>query len=79
MDQEFDAGALSKFDGRGGNKAYVAYKGKVYDVTGSGFWEEGDHLAMHAAGQDLTGEIDAAPHGDEVMERFPQVGAFKTA
>lgn len=79
MDQEFDAKTLSKFDGKGGNKAYVAYQGKVYDVTGSGFWGDGDHLGMHFAGQDLTGEMGAAPHGDDVMGRFPAIGVFKSS
>ena len=77
MSQEFDANSLSQFDGKGGNKTYVAYQGKVYDVSESTFWEEGDHLALHFAGKDLTEEMDSAPHGTDVMDRFPQVGVLK--
>ena len=68
---------LSKFNGKNGNPAYVAYKGKVYDVTGSDQWLEGDHLG-HEAGQDLTMAMDIAPHGEEVMEKMRLVGVLST-
>jgi len=53
---------------------YVAYKGIVYDVSTSDFWLEGEHQFAHSAGEDLTDEMDVAPHGEEVMERFKMVG-----
>ncbi len=65
---------LAKFDGRNGNPAYVAYKGKVYDVTESAFWLGGDHLGAHEAGKDLTGDMDMAPHGPENLDRVKLVG-----
>jgi len=65
---------LSKYNGRNGNPAYVAYKGKVYDVTNSSFWLGGDHLGAHQAGVDLTAELDMAPHGPENLDRVPLVG-----
>jgi uncharacterized membrane protein len=34
-------------------------------------------MNRHPAGKDLTGEISAAPHGTEVLERYPQVGVLK--
>jgi len=73
--QSFTMEELSKFNGKNGNPAYVAYKGKVYDVTGSDQWLEGDHLG-HEAGQDLTMAMDIAPHGEEVMEKMKQVGVL---
>jgi predicted heme/steroid binding protein len=71
--QKFTAQELSQFDGKDGKPAYVAYKGKVYDVADSYQWVEGEHLE-HAAGQDLTKQMDVAPHGEEVMERMKIVG-----
>ena len=64
---------LSKFNGKNGNPAYVGYKGKVYDVTTSMQWSDGDHLG-HEAGQDLTESMDIAPHAPDVMERFKVIG-----
>lgn len=54
---------------------YVGYKGKVYDVTESYQWSEGDHLG-HEAGMDLTESMEIAPHADDVMERFKVIGTF---
>ena len=68
---------LSKFDGRNGNPAYIAYKGKVYDVSNSSFWLDGDHLGAHQAGKDLTAEMDLAPHGPENLDRVKLVGSMQ--
>lgn len=72
---EFTAAELAKFDGRNGQPAYVAYKGTVYDVSGSGMWGDGDHGGFHQAGADLTAEHDDAPH-DELVVDFPVVGTL---
>ena len=37
----------------------------------------GEHMGLHGAGHDLTGEFPDAPHGEEVFERYPQVGVLK--
>ncbi len=71
--QKFSIEDLSKFDGKDGRRAYISYKGKVYDVTDSTQWMEGDHLG-HEAGQDLTLEMEIAPHGEDVMERMKVMG-----
>ena len=34
-------------------------------------------MDRHHAGHDLTGEFPDAPHGEEVFERYPQVGVLK--
>jgi predicted heme/steroid binding protein/uncharacterized membrane protein len=70
-------GELAKFNGKDGNPAYVAFEGKVYDVTKSPLWSKGLHMNRHSPGQDLTGAIPAAPHGPEVFERYPEVGILK--
>jgi len=72
----FTRAELAKYDGQGGARALVAFEGKVYDVTGSTLWLEGDHQGQHAAGGDLTGALADAPHGAEVLEGFPVVGTL---
>jgi predicted heme/steroid binding protein/uncharacterized membrane protein len=67
---------LQIHNGKDGNKAYVSYKGKIYDVTGSRLWKNGKHVNRHEAGMDLTEGMDAAPHGMDVLERFEQVGSI---
>lgn len=64
---------LAGHDGTGGNPAYVAYKGKVYDLSAGPTWDAGAHY-QHLAGEDLTDAMDEAPHGDELMDDFPIVG-----
>lgn len=65
-----------RYDGKDGRPAYIAYKGKVYDVTESYLWADGDHQGEHVAGRDLTDEIGSAPHGEEELERVKPVGVL---
>jgi predicted heme/steroid binding protein len=74
--KKFTLEELAKFDGSDGNPAYVAYQGKVYDVSDSSFWIGGDHLGSHQAGKDLTDELDIAPHGPENLDRVKLVGVL---
>lgn len=74
--RKFTLKELSEHDGKGGKLAYVAYKGKVYDVSASSFWLDGDHLGTHQAGKDLTEELELAPHSGEVLERTKLVGVL---
>jgi predicted heme/steroid binding protein len=64
---------LKKFDGRDGI-SYVAYKRRVYDVSGSFHWRNGRHHFRHRAGHDLTKALEQAPHGIEMLKKFPVVG-----
>jgi predicted heme/steroid binding protein/uncharacterized membrane protein len=75
--QEFDIAELEKFDGSNGRPVYVAYQGKVYDISNSKLWKNGLHMKRHHAGQDLTVDIQGAPHEPDVLERYPQVGTLK--
>jgi predicted heme/steroid binding protein len=52
---------------------WVAFKGKIYDVSDSRLWRGGKHY-QHWAGQDLTAEMEDAPHTDRVFARFQIVG-----
>lgn len=56
--------------------AYIAFKGKVYDVSHSFLWRKGTHQVLHEAGKDLTRELEEAPHGPELLERVPIIGIF---
>jgi len=71
--KKFTMSELSQFNGKNGNPAYVGYKGKVYDVTESYQWGDGEHLG-HIAGKDLTDQMEIAPHGEDIMERMKVVG-----
>jgi predicted heme/steroid binding protein len=75
-ERKFTLEELAKNDGKNGNPAYLAYNGKVYDVTESSFWLGGDHLGAHQAGKDLTMEIDIAPHGPENLDRVKLIGVL---
>lgn len=75
--KEFDEAALKENNGADGKPVYVAYRGKVYDVSGSKLWKAGKHMNRHHAGGDMTTEIQAAPHDPGVLERFPQAGVLK--
>jgi predicted heme/steroid binding protein len=72
--RKFTLEELKQFNGQGGKPAYIAFKGKVYDVSENGFWVGGDHLGAHQAGKDLTVEMDLAPHREETLERVKIVG-----
>jgi predicted heme/steroid binding protein/uncharacterized membrane protein len=75
--KEITSEELLSCDGKDGKPVYVAFQGKVYDVTKSRLWGTGSHMKRHLSGRDLTGEIAAAPHGPEVLERYPQVGVLR--
>lgn len=74
---EFDFEELAENDGREGKPVYVAHEGKVYDVSASKLWRTGTHMRRHHSGRDLTTDLGAAPHGPEVLERFPRVGLIR--
>lgn len=76
---ELDKSKLAENNGKEGKPSYVVANGKVYDVTESKMWKNGLHMNRHNAGEDLTEALGAAPHGDEVLNRFPEVGALKTS
>jgi predicted heme/steroid binding protein/uncharacterized membrane protein len=75
--KEFDEQALTECDGsQDGVPTYIAHDGKIYDVSASKIWKGGMHMKRHQAGRDLTAELPAAPHGEEVFERYPQIGVL---
>ena len=65
---------LEENNGKNGKPAFIAYKGKVYDVTESAMWSDGEHMGIHQAGKDLTEELEMAPHREETLEKMKLVG-----
>ena len=70
----FSQKELEEFDGRDGRPAYIAFQGNIYDVSNSELWRNGTHAGRHVAGEDLARGLINAPHGEEVLTKFPLVG-----
>ncbi len=64
---------LALRNGQDKPEIWVAYEGKIYDVTKSRLWRNGKHYE-HWAGQDLTPEMKDAPHNKNVFDKFEQIG-----
>jgi predicted heme/steroid binding protein len=75
--KEFSEKELARYNGKNGEPAYIAYRGSVYDLTGSFLWKDGNHEGFHNAGVDLTDAMEQAPHGGELIEKFPKVGTMR--
>jgi predicted heme/steroid binding protein len=72
--RKFTSAELEDYNGKNGKPAYIAYKGKVYDVSESDLWRGGEHMGLHQAGKDITEELELAPHMEEVLDRVKLVG-----
>lgn len=68
---------LKEFNGKNGKPAYIGYKGKVYDISKSDFWPNGEHMGRFQAGEDLTDSIDMSPHGEKNIFRFEAVDVLE--
>jgi len=68
---------LALRNGQDRDEIWVAYQGKVYDVTESRLWRNGKHYE-HWAGQDLTDELPDAPHTDQVFKKFTVIGVLES-
>ena len=67
---------LSEYDGKDGNRAYVAVEGVIYDVTDLDEWQNGMHNGVEA-GNDLTDEImNQSPHGTSTLSQAEVVGTL---
>lgn len=73
--KEYTLKELAEYNGKNGT-TYVAYQGKVYDVSNSDLWKGGVHNG-HTAGKDLTEELNKSAHGPDIIKDFPVVGTLK--
>lgn len=75
----FNAEELAKYNGKDGNRAYVAYEGKVYDVTDIPAWKGGSHQNRFEAGKDYTEVLNKqAPHPpSNLTNNAPVVGIYE--
>lgn len=64
---------LSLRNGQDKPEIWVAFKGKIYDMTQSRMWRNGKHYE-HWAGQDLSAEMADAPHTANVFDKFDPIG-----
>ncbi|SKC73126.1 cytochrome b5 domain-containing protein [Ohtaekwangia koreensis] len=64
---------LALRNGQDKPEIWVAYLGRIYDVTKSRLWRDGKHYE-HWAGQDLTDELKDAPHTEKVFDKFTVIG-----
>jgi 2-oxoglutarate ferredoxin oxidoreductase subunit beta len=65
---------LQRYDGAEGKPLYLGYKGRVYDLSASPLFQGTQRMRCHIAGKDLTHEIEMAPHGEDLVFKFPLVG-----
>jgi predicted heme/steroid binding protein len=71
----FSEKELSMYNGKNGNKAYVAVNGIVYDMSYSKAWKNGEHKNGIVAGKDLTYEItELSPHGLGKLNNVYKIG-----
>ncbi|MFM7859076.1 MAG: cytochrome b5 domain-containing protein [Flammeovirgaceae bacterium] len=75
-EKEITQKQLALRNGQDKPEIWIAFKGNVYDVTTSRLWKNGKHYE-HWAGQDLTEELNDAPHTQEVFKKFRLVGKLK--
>ncbi len=69
---------LALRNGQDKPEIWVAYLGKIYDVTRSRLWRNGKHYE-HWAGQDLSEELAAAPHSQNVFDKFEVIGMLASS
>ncbi|MDP3929476.1 MAG: cytochrome b5 domain-containing protein [Bacteroidia bacterium] len=70
---QYSKSQLALRNGQDKPEIWVAYQGKIYDVSRSRLWRNGKHYE-HWAGQDLTSELSDAPHNENVFDKFEVVG-----
>ena len=73
---EYTKSQLALRNGQDKPQIWVAYLGFIYDVSESRLWRDGKHYE-HWAGQDLTDELNDAPHTENVFEKFKIIAKLK--
>ncbi len=71
--KQYTRSQLALRNGQDKPDIWVAYKGLIYEVNRSRLWRNGKHYE-HWAGQDLTAEMNDAPHNENVFDKFDVIG-----
>jgi len=74
---QYTRAQLALRNGQDRPEIWVAYNNNIYDVSESRLWRNGKHYE-HWAGQDLTPELQDAPHTTIVFEKFKIIGILVT-
>jgi len=69
---------LQHFDGTEGRATYIGYKGKIYDLSASPLFQGEKRMRCHIGGKDLTKDIEIAPHGEDLVLKFPVMGRLRS-
>lgn len=64
---------LALRNGQDRPEIWVAFQGKIYDMSHSRLWKNGKHYE-HWAGQDLSDELKDAPHTAQVFDKYQAIG-----
>lgn len=73
----FNKEELTKYNGRNGNRAYVAINGNVYDVTDNAAWAAATHFGLNA-GEDLTKQFAGCHQGQSaILQKLKVVGRYE--
>ena len=68
-DRVVSVSELKRNTGERGTRKFIAHRGIVYDVSDCPKWRTDMHEDLHFPGQDLTGELEEAPHEEDVFTR----------
>lgn len=60
---------LKRNNGEHGTRKFIAFDSIVYDVTDCPKWLLEMHEFLHFPGQDLSFELEEAPHEEDVFQR----------
>jgi len=74
----FTAQDLKENNGVDGKPIYLAFQGKVYDLTNALLWQGGVHEG-HSVGVMVIEDLNEAPHGPELLQSFPIIGLYQDA
>lgn len=69
----FTLAQVAKFNGKNGAKAYVVYKGIVYDVTKVSEFKTGTYKSMKV-GTDITALLRKLANANNLLKKFSPVG-----
>jgi predicted heme/steroid binding protein len=80
--KQFTLATLKSYNGKGGAKAYVAYSGKIYDVSNSKYFKNGVHIydSSVIAGTDITTAMNNYAPSSHIARNYmgtlPEVGVL---